>query len=60
MALTGWAVSLTQASPSWFRAAALVLVPSAAYGAALLWLDQSLLRALAARLRTVPPSGAAP
>ena len=58
MAVTGWAVSLMQGTPSWFRAAALMFVPAAAYGAALLWLDQSLVRALAARLRTSPPSGA--
>jgi O-antigen/teichoic acid export membrane protein len=60
MAATGWAVSRIEATPSWLRAAALVLVPGAAYGAALLWLDHSILRALAARLRTLPPSGAAP
>jgi hypothetical protein len=48
------------ATASWLRAAVLILVPGAAYGAALLWLDHSLLRALAARLRTLPPSGAAP
>lgn len=60
MAATGWAVSQMPATASWLRAAVLILVPGAAYGAALLWLDHSLLRALAARLRTLPPSGAAP
>ena len=60
MLATGYAVGRLQGQPSWLRASVLVLLPVAVYGTALAWLDQSLLRVVAARLRTLRPSGAPP
>jgi PST family polysaccharide transporter len=46
--------------PSWGKVATITLLPLAAYCAVLLRLDHSLLGGLAARLRTLKPSGARP
>jgi PST family polysaccharide transporter len=58
MLATGYAASRIQGQPSWLRASLLLLLPGAAYCATLVWLDHSLLPGLAARLRTLRPSGA--
>jgi PST family polysaccharide transporter len=54
----GLAASRLQGQPSWLRVAVLTLLPGVAYCAALVWLDHSLLRLLATRLRTLRPSDA--
>jgi PST family polysaccharide transporter len=60
MVVAAYAVNRVLGQPTWGKVASIALLPLAAYCAVLLWLDHSLLGGLAARLRTLRPSGVRP